>query len=129
MKGMLDTSVLVGRIPEDVLESIEGYSASMIVRAELRRGLARFRSMTGGERRARVREQLIDALDSLGGFWEAFGIPESDAYAELVADPETAARTKDALIAAHAVSRDVPLITADRGFSRFPALELITLSS
>lgn len=69
---MLDTSVLVGRIPEEVLERIEEYSSSMIVRAELGRGLTRFRSMKGGERRARVRAQ--------------------------------------------------------RGFSRFPALELITIT-
>lgn len=30
---------------------------------------------------------------------------------------------------AHVVSRGIPLLTADRGFSRFPGLELITVAS
>nr|WP_274636810.1 PIN domain-containing protein [Microbacterium bovistercoris] len=43
----------------------------------------------------------------------------------LAAQPPTAARSTDALIAAHALSLGMPLITADQGFTRFTGLEVI----
>lgn len=126
MKGMLDTSVLIGPIPEDVIASIEEYAASFIVRAELLRGQRRFERMPQGQPAARARGELVATLDDLPAFWRAFGDAESDAYSRLVAPDERAVRTKDALIAAHALALDAPLLTADEGFSRFVGLRVVT---
>lgn len=124
MKAMLDTSVLIGRIPDDIVEHIEEHAASVIVRAELVRGLERFEATPGTAHQARERAQLVNALDALPTFWRSFGVPESDAYARLRARPEQAARSKDALIAGHAAAHGVPLVTADRGFTRFVGIDV-----
>lgn len=126
MRAMLDTSVLIGPLPDDVIDAIEEYSASFVVRAELLRGRARFERSPGLAPAARARAQLIRTLDSLPGFWREFGEAESDAYATLETPTEAAARTKDALIAAHAIALEVPLMTDDEGFTRFRGLRLIT---
>jgi len=119
MRGMLDTSVLIGIMPEQVIDHIDSYTASFIVRAELLRGLRRLERTAGDEHDARIRRQRIATLDSLPTFWRPFDADASDAYADLAAQPETAIRSKDALIAAHAIALGVPLLTADRGFTRF----------
>ena len=124
MRAMLDTSVLVGRIPDVVVDGIEQYSASFLVRGELARGLGRFRSDPRATHLARMRAELLSALDALPAFWRPFDASASDAYGRLRAEPHAAARTKDALIAAHALAFGVPLLTADRGFTRFADLEL-----
>ena len=83
------------------------------------------------ERRVRelgaARAQLIDALDDLRGFWRPFGAVESAAYADLRASSEQAVRSKDAIIAAHAIAAGQTLITADHGFTRFQGLEVYLL--
>lgn len=125
MKGMLDTSVLIGMIPEHVIDEIDQYAASFIVRAELLRGLHRFDATPELQPAARIRRQRIAALDDLPEFWLAFDADASEAYAQLTATSESAIRTKDALIAAHAVALGVPLLTADRGFTRFANADVI----
>lgn len=124
MRGMLDTSVLIGVIPDDVIDHIEQHAASFIVRAELLRGLRRFESLAGSEHAARIRHKRIAALDSLPELWLPFDSGASAAYAALAASSERAIRTKDALIAAQAVALRVPLLTADRGFTRFKDAEV-----
>lgn len=122
---MIDTSVLIGALPDQIVDAIEDHAASYVVRGELLRGAERFAAQRNGRELARVRAQLVSALDELRSFWRPFDGAASTAYASLTAKPPTAARSKDALIAAHAVSLDVPLITADRGFTRFTGLEII----
>ncbi|WP_036283715.1 type II toxin-antitoxin system VapC family toxin [Microbacterium luticocti] len=122
---MIDTSVLIGVLPDQIVDAIEDHGASHIVRGELLRGAERFAAQPNGRELARVRAQLVSALDELRAFWRPFDGAASTAYASLTAMPPSAARSKDALIAAHAVSLGVPVITADRGFTRFTGLEII----
>ena len=124
MTGLLDTSVLIGPIPTPIIESIERYAAPYLVRAELLRGQRRFERTPHMRQRAVARAQLIDALDDLRGFWRPFGAVESAAYADLRASSEQAVRSKDAIIAAHAIAAGQTLITADHGFTRFQGLEV-----
>lgn len=119
MKAMIDTSALIGTLPESVILGIHDHGASYLVRAEMVRGLRRFEARQGAAQTARVRRQLIATLDSVPGFWRAFDGAASDAYASLVAQPESAVRAKDAFIAAHALALGVPLMTADLGFTRY----------
>lgn len=127
MRAMLDTSVLIGPIPDDIIDGIEEHAASFIVRAELLRGQRHFERSQNLRHAARARAQLVSTLDTLPGFWREFAEAESDAYAALTSANERAIRSKDALIAAHAIALDVPLITADSGFTRFAALRVITV--
>lgn len=123
MKGMLDTSVLIGAIPAEIIDDIDDFGASFFVRAELARGLRRLEG-SSEPGRARMRGQLISALDDLPDFWHAFGASESEAYSSLTAASEAAVRSKVAFIAAHAVAQEVPLFTRDAGFTRFDGLDV-----
>lgn len=125
MIAMLDTSVLIGPIPDDILERIEEYAASVVVRAELLRGQRHFERSTEHGHAARARGQLVAALDALPGFWQEFGAAQSDAYAALESSSQRAVQSKDAFIAAHAIALGVPLVTADAGFTRFTGLDVI----
>lgn len=127
MRAMLDTSVLIGPLPDEVIDAIDDYAAPYIVRAELLRGRARFAQSPQLAHAARAREQLVETLDRLPEFWREFGAAESDAYATLTTRSEAAARSKDALIAAHAIALDMPLMTGDAGFTRFIGLRLLTV--
>lgn len=126
MRAMLDTSVLIAPLPDDVIDNIEEFSASHIVRAELLRGRTRFAQSPRLAHAARARQQLIDTLDRCPDFWCSFGAVESDAYANLTTHNEAAVRSKDAFIAAHAIALELPLMTGDIGFTRFEGLQLIT---
>lgn len=127
MRAMLDTSVLIGPIPDDIVEQIDDHAASFIVRAELLRGRRHFERSAALRHAALAREQLVSALDALPEFWRPFGDAESDAYATLESSNERAVLSKDALIAAHAIALGVPLVTADTGFTRFAGLEVIAV--
>lgn len=119
MKAMIDTSVLIAGMSEEMITEIEQYGSSTICRAELAHGLAAFETNGGLHRQAAARRELLRLLDAIPGFWVDFDRSASDGYGRLTAVPRTAIRLKDALIAGHAVSRKVPLITADKGFTRF----------
>ncbi|TAM71838.1 MAG: PIN domain-containing protein [Microbacteriaceae bacterium] len=120
--AMLDTSVIIQGIPEDIIDDIENYCSSAIVRAELMHGLYSFvNDPAVPEDRVKRRRLLIQNLDALEDFWADFGIDASDGYGILAACPKSAIRQKDALIAGHAVALKLPLITHDTGFSRFDA--------
>lgn len=127
MRAMLDTSVLIGPIPDEIIDAIELHAASFIVRAELLRGQQFFERTAHLGHAARARSQLVATLDRLPQFWRVFGEVESAAYAALEASSERAVRSKDALIAAHAIALGVPLITADSGFTRFAGLTVATV--
>lgn len=120
-RALLDSSALIGGLPDEVIAALEHYASSMIVRAELAYGLLAFRASGRAERAAR-RETLLDALDSIPGFWREFDLAASDGYARLTASSAQAMRLKDALIAGHALSLNAPVITRDRGFSRFTSV-------
>lgn len=121
--ALIDSSALIGGLPGRVLDSLEKYCSSAIVRAELAYGLARFRAAGQSERAAR-RETLLTALDSLPGFWRDFDVAASDGYGALTAATTQAMRVKDALIAGHAQSLGLAVLTRDAGFTRFASVDV-----
>lgn len=129
IRGMLDTSLLISGMPDDVIDEIDSYRSSTICRGELVQGLVSFQADPRRTAAASQRQELIATLDDLPAFWLDFDRAASDGYGTLTARPRTAIRQKDALIAAHAQAVGVPLLTEDAGFSRFPDVEVIVLSS
>ncbi|MEO7017291.1 MAG: PIN domain-containing protein [Leifsonia sp.] len=122
--AMLDTSVLISGVPEEIVDRIEDYCSSMICRAELAHGLAAFEKDASRFAQLAIRRELLRLLDSIPGFWAAFDLPAADGYGALTAKPKSAIRLKDALIAGHALALGLPLFTEDAGFSRFPAVTI-----
>lgn len=121
---MIDTSVLISGLPAPLIGDIESYCSSMVCRAELVRGLMSFASDPARRAQAAPRRELVRLLDSIPGFWVEFDRDSSDGYASLTASPTSAIRLKDALIAGHALSLGLVLITEDAGFSRFPQVDV-----
>jgi predicted nucleic acid-binding protein len=122
--AMLDTSVLISGLPEETIDTIEDYCSSMICRAELAHGLASFEKDAARFAQLAIRRELLRLLDSIPGFWIDFDLHAADGYGELTANPKSAIRLKDALIAGHALALGLPLLTEDAGFSRFPAVTI-----
>lgn len=122
--ALLDTSVLISGLSEEMVNRIEVYRSSMICRAELAQGLAAFENDPARFAQLAIRRELLRLLDSIPGFWLDFDHSASDAYGSLTAEPKAALRLKDALIAAHALSVGLPLLTEDAGFSRFPSVDV-----
>ena len=127
MTAMLETSVLISGLPEEVIDSIEEYCSSIICRAELAQGLAAFEKDPAKFAQLAVRRELLRLLDSLPGFWLDFDRAAADGYGTLTARPKSAIRLKDALIAGHALAAGLPLVTEDAGFSRFPDVTIGSL--
>jgi predicted nucleic acid-binding protein len=121
---MLDTSALISGLPEETIDNIEDYCSSMICRAELAQGLAAFEKDAARFAQLAIRRELLRLLDSIPGFWIDFDLHAADGYGELTANPKSAIRHKDALIAGHALALGLPLFTEDAGFSRFPAVTI-----
>ena len=121
--SLIDSSALIGGLPDDVLSALERHCSSTIVRAELVYGLRVF-ERTGQNTRAARRSTLVDALDTIAGFWQDFDIAASDAYGLLTASSAQAMRLQDALIAGHAQRLGIPVTTRDAGFSRFSSVEI-----
>jgi predicted nucleic acid-binding protein len=126
---MLDTSVIVAGFTPEIIADFESYASSMICRAELARGLAVFSGDPARKSRALIRRELLQLLDSVPGFWMEFDQRAADGFGRLTAQPKSAMRLKDALIAGHAYAHDLTLVTRDDGFSRFPAVRLEVLPS
>lgn len=124
--GLIDSSALIGGLPSRVLDKIERYCSSTIVRAELVYGLRAFQRTNQAARVAR-RETLLRVLDSLPGFWVDLDVAASEGYGALTASTQ-AMRVKDALIAGHAQSLGVPVLTRDAGFTRFASVEIDLLT-
>ncbi|WP_025158604.1 type II toxin-antitoxin system VapC family toxin [Leifsonia aquatica] len=122
--GMLDTSILISGLPDDVIDEIDAYRSSMVCRGELIQGLVAFRSDPHREAAAAQRQELVRILDELPGFWLPFDRAASDSYGALTSEPRSAGRLKDALIAAHSQSVGVPLLTVDAGFTRYPEVDI-----
>jgi len=118
---MLDTSVLIAGLAPKMIETIEEYCSSAICRAELARGLWVAEKDPAQHLQTNARRELLRLLDAIPGFWLDFDRAAADGYAQLATD---ALRREDALIAGHAISRGLTLITADRSFTRFPGLSL-----
>lgn len=126
--ALIDSSALIGGLPAEVLKHLESYCSSMIVRAELAFGLRTFETSGHAERAAR-RETLLHALDSIPGFWRDFDEAASDGYATLTAESRQAMRLKDALIAGHAQSLGIAILTRDSGFTRFRSVQVDLLGA
>ncbi|UAJ78417.1 type II toxin-antitoxin system VapC family toxin [Leifsonia sp. ZF2019] len=122
--GMLDTSILISGLPDEVIDEIDAYRSSTICRGELIQGLVAFRSDPRREAAAAQRQELVRILDELPGFWLHFDRAASDSYGALTAEPRGAGRLKDALIAAHSQSAGLPLLTEDTGFTRYPEVDI-----
>ncbi|WP_374010008.1 type II toxin-antitoxin system VapC family toxin [Leifsonia sp. LS-T14] len=121
---MLDTSVIVAGLTPEIITGIEDYASSTICRAELVRGREAFEEDPAKQRLVPIRRELIRLLDSIPGFWMDFDARAADGYGRLTAQPKSAMRLKDALIAGHAFAHGLPLVTRDSAFSRFPAVQL-----
>ncbi|MGO3192241.1 MAG: type II toxin-antitoxin system VapC family toxin [Microbacterium sp.] len=119
--GLIDSSALIGGLPPRVLDNLDQYCSSTIVRAELSYGLHAFQASSRVDRTAR-RETLLRVLDSLPGFWSDFDLAASEGYGTLSASTTQAMRVKDALIAGHAHSLGIPILTRDAGFTRFTSV-------
>lgn len=115
--GLLDTSILIDRVAlVAISDDIDKFVSSTIVRSELVCGL---HTREPGSAERSHRQKLIELFDGLNGFWLPFDLDSSEAYGALTAQPFSAMREKDALIAAQASSLNLPVVTNDRGFSRF----------
>lgn len=125
-QGLIDTSALIGGLPPSMIDTIDQHCSSTIVRAELVRGLRVFETSVQQERVAR-RSTLLEALDEIEGFWRDFDVAASEGYGALTATSPQAVRQKDALIAGHAQSLGIPVITRDAGFTRFPSVAVVVL--
>lgn len=124
--GLIDSSALIGGLPTTVIDSLELHCSSTIVRAELVRGLRAFES-SGQRDRAERRATLLEALDAIAGFWRDFDVAASEGYGALTTSSPRAIRQKDALIAGHAQSLGIPVITRDAGFTRFSSVAVTIL--
>jgi len=112
--GLLDTSVLL-ELDEDLEPSIRHFVSSTICRAEMALG-RQLRENRGDEKEAKILATLIKNYDR-ADIWRQFDTKASDAYGYLAAQvlpkaPATA-RSRDALIAAHAASLGLPVVTAN----------------
>lgn len=128
LRGLVDTSILVGSIPAEIIDNIDRYCSSAICRGELVQGLRAFRADPARQHVAGSREELIRLLDSVPQFWRNFDAAASDGYGQLTAPTKSALRLKDALIAGHALALRAPVVTGDPGFSRFNEIEVLLLT-
>lgn len=125
MKGLLDTSVFVGREQgRDLGDLPEEGLVSVITTAELRIGV-----LVAADPRTRARRlrtlQAVEAVEPL---------PVDDAvgreFAEIVAESRRGGRKPkllDALIAATAKAHDLPIYTQDADFKAIPNLEVVMI--
>lgn len=123
---MIDTSVLIAGMPAQMVGRVTEYCSSTICRAELAQGLNAFARDPQRHTEEVHRRELLRLLDSLPAFWVDFGCGASDGYGTLTAEPRSALRLKDALIAGHALALELPLVTVDKGFSRFPGVRVLS---
>lgn len=127
-RGLIDSSALIGGLPAAIVQTIDRHCSSTVVRAELVRGMRTFESARQTARAIR-RGTLLQALDAISGFWRDFDVAASEGYGVLQASSAQTIRQKDALIAGHAQSLGVPVITRDAGFTRFSSVEVVLLSA
>jgi len=129
MKLLLDTNIciyIIKRQPAAVLERFLDYQVgdlgiSTITLSELRYGVAK---STHREKNAKALDEFIIPLEIV-----SFDEAAAHAYGDIRAGLEKAGTpigSMDMLIAAHAVSLGIPLVTNNtREFVRIPALECI----
>ncbi|HEY8872908.1 MAG TPA: type II toxin-antitoxin system VapC family toxin [Stellaceae bacterium] len=126
MAYLLDTNILsdlmrhpAGRIANRIAQTEQQVCTSIIVIAELKYGIAK----AGSRRLAIQLAAILGGIDVL-----PFETPADVAYAELRTRLEQAGRPiggNDMLIAAHALTLDLTLVTAnEREFSRVPDLRI-----
>lgn len=123
MSGLLDTSVFVARESARPLGALPDHGrVSVITVAELRIGVLVADDASIRAQRMRTLS-AVEALDAL---------PVDDsvarAFSEIVADGRRRGRRPrilDALIAATAVSRDIPVYTQDADFEDMPGVQVV----
>ncbi len=124
MRGLLDTSVFVGREQGRAVGSLPDEAAiSVMSVAELHVGVL----LAGGPR---VRARRLRTLARVERTFDPLPVDDAvaRAFAEIVADARRKRRQPrvvDALIAATAVAHDLPLYSQDRDFELMPGVELV----
>jgi len=125
--ALLDTSVLL-QLDQCLEQHLAKFASSVIVRAELMAGIE-LRRLKGDEIGAGLRELLVSACDE-AGIWRNLDSGFTQTYGAIVAPlfltAPAKARSRDALIAAHAAYLNIPVVTANQNdFNRF-AVNTIT---
>ena len=126
MPYLLDTNILSdlmrhpgGRIADQIAQTEQYVCTSIIVVAELKYGIVK----AGSRRLARQLAAILGGIEVI-----PFETPADVAYAELRTQLERAGRPiggNDLLIAAHALTLDMTLVTAnEREFARIPDLRI-----
>ena len=124
MRGLLDTSVFVGREQRRELGPLPDEAAiSVMTIAELHVGVLLARGQ-------RVRAQRLRTLARVERAFEPLPVDDlvARAFAEIVAEARRyrrQPRVVDALIAATAVANDLPLYSQDRDFGLMPGVDLV----
>jgi predicted nucleic acid-binding protein len=124
-KALLDTSVVLALVHEDLelADPPTEVAISVVTTCELHHGVL----AAGDERRA----LRLRALDWVRHHCETLPVEDDAAprYGQLMfeAHRATGARPEagDALIAATALARDLPVLTRDRDFRAFPKVDVI----
>jgi predicted nucleic acid-binding protein len=115
-RGLLDTSVVIAVATGDEVELPDQAAISTVTLCELHHGV-----LIAADA---VRAQRLNALVIVERCFEALPIDARVAphYGRIVADArrkhDARPRVADALVAATALSHDLPLYTRDRGFAR-----------
>jgi predicted nucleic acid-binding protein len=126
VKGLLDTSVFVGREQGREMGALPDEAAiSVMTLAELHVGVLLARGQ-------KARAQRLRTLALVERTFEPLPIDDSVArvFAEIVADARRRRRQPrvvDALIAATAVAHDLPLYSQDRDFADMPGVDLVVV--
>jgi len=126
LRGLLDTSVFVGQEQERELGRLPDEAAiSVMTLAELHVGVL---LATG----PRIRAQRLRTLARVERTFDPLPVDAavSRIFAEIVADVRRKRRHPrivDALIAATAAARDLPLYSQDRDFELMPGVDLVLI--
>lgn len=124
MRGLLDTSVFVGREQGRPLGAMPEQAAiSVMTLAELHLGVLLAKDQ-------KTRAQRLRTLGAVESAFDAFPIDAdvARAFAEIVAAARKKgrrAKVVDALIAATAVTHDLPVYSQDADFGTIPGLRVI----
>lgn len=122
MEAIVDTSVLLGPEPSTALQPPDDVAISVITLAEL--WLGALLAVALDERAARLAllsevQRRFEAVPVDGAIARAYGELMSAARARGVRP-----RPFDVLIAATAMSRNIPVYTRDRDFARLPGVKV-----
>lgn len=126
MRGLLDTSVFVGREQSRDVKSLpEEAAISVLTIAELHLGVLLAKD-------PKIRAQRLRTLAEVERSFDALPVDEAVArnFAEVVAEARRKGRKPqiiDALIAATAIAKELPVYTQDDDFLEIPGLKVFVV--